>query len=106
MTIRSVPGDAPEKVMTPGIPVVRQAIMDLVIVLSYPPAWPRKAKEMIDQGWPWRLRPWYWNYVFAKNTGLVNIICRILNHPHGYQWYSSTYSPDYHCKDCGELLDG
>jgi len=54
---------------------------------------------------PYWLYPSFWKYVFKKNTGIRNIICRIRGHPYGVVWYNvSGLEPDMSCNNCGEDL--
>ena len=51
--------------------------------------------------------PWFWKYVFEKNEGWRNILCRMRNHPNGIVYYTgpTALEPDYHCVDCGEEIN-
>jgi len=53
---------------------------------------------------------WY-KYLFkfdctkrSSKDKLMNIICRIRDHPNGITWYTLDFEPDMHCKDCGDYL--
>lgn len=52
----------------------------------------------------WFTLSWY-QYLFQDNDGILNIICRARQHPHGVVWYNTNgFEPNMCCKDCGEDL--
>lgn len=69
-----------------------------------------KSKYLYASYWCWLVTRWFdlewYRFLFSKNFGVRNIVCRFRGHPHGVVWYSSgeALEPDMTCKNCGEDL--